>query len=293
MAERPPMSPDSPYGRALGFAVERLDENAARLRLPYRDGNSNPGKALHGGVAASLIDIGGGLVSLAGAPEGPIHHGTIDVSVSYLAAAIGEEIVAEARALRRGKEITYVEVDVATGAGKAIAKGVVVHRVVPATASAAARTFGAPPSLDDVPAKAVSDYGRAFMKVPFIARLGMRNEGFEDGVARVRLPLAEANTDGEGRLHEGAILALMDTTGALSSWSITGMDFRYKASTVAVHGQFVAPAAGEDLLAVSRTVRREEEIFWNSVSVLGASSNALIARGDVLYRIVVPKEEGK
>jgi uncharacterized protein (TIGR00369 family) len=284
------MEATAPYCRELGLEVEAVDANGAKLRLPYRDGNSNPGKALHGGVAASLIDIAGGLVSLAGAPEGPVAHGAIDVSVSYLAAAIGEEIVAAARALRRGKEITYVEVDVATMGGKAIAKGIVVHRVVSATSDA--RTFGAPPSADEIPVKPVSDYGRAFMKVPFIARLGMRNEGFEEGIARVRLPFAEANTLDGQRLHEGAILALMDTTGALSSWSITGMDFRYKASTVAVHGQFVAPAAGEDLVALSRTVRRDEEIFWNSVSVVGVSSNTLVARGDVLYRIVVPKEEG-
>ena len=286
------MSATAPYCRELGLEVEAFDANGAKLRLPYRDGNSNPGKALHGGVAASLIDIAGGLVSLAGAPEGPVAHGAIDVSVSYLAAAIGAEIVADARALRRGKEITYVEVDVATTGGKAIAKGIVVHRVLPEMLAAGASTFGAPPSDDEISAKSVSDYGRAFMKVPFIARLGMRNEGFEDGTARVRLPFAEANTLDGQRLHEGAILALMDTTGALSSWSVTGMDFRYKASTVAVHGQFVAPAAGEDLLAVSRTVRRDEEIFWNSVSVVGSSSNTLVARGDVLYRIVVPKEEG-
>ncbi|MGH7804027.1 MAG: PaaI family thioesterase [Candidatus Binatia bacterium] len=278
---------ETPYGRGLGLVVEVLDANGARLRLPYRDENSNPGSALHGGVAASLIDIGGGLVSLAGAPEGAAAHGAIDVSVSYLAAAIGEDIVAEARALRRGKEITYVEVDVATTGGKAIAKGIVVHRVVPAASEA--RTFGEPPSAEAMPPKAVSDMGRAFMKVPFITRLGMRNEGFEDGAARVRLPFAEANTLDGKRVHEGAILALMDTTGALSSWSITGLDFRFKASTVALHGQFVAAAEGEELVSLSQTVRRDEEIFWNAVSVVGAESKRLVARGEVVYRIVVPR----
>ena len=285
------MTSESRYGRELGLVVESVDESSARLRLPYRDENSNPGKALHGGVAASLIDIAGGLVSLAGTPTGePLASGAIDVSVSYLAAAIGEDIVAEARALRRGKEITYVEVDVATTAGKAIAKGIVAHRVIPASAGAGARVFGEPPSADDLPAKNVSDMGRAFMKVPFIARLGLRNEGFENGAARVRMPFAEANTEDGRRLHEGAILALMDTTGALSSWSITGIDFRYKASTVALHGQFIAAADGEDLIALSSTQRRDEEIFWNAVSVVGAESKKLVAHGDVVYRIVVPRE---
>src|SRR5438105_7700605 len=95
-----------PYCKELGVAVEELEEGRARLRLPYHDKNSNPGQALHGGVAASMIDIAGTLAAWTGF-SGEADAAAIDVAVNYLAAAIGEEIFAEARVLRRGKEITY------------------------------------------------------------------------------------------------------------------------------------------------------------------------------------------
>jgi uncharacterized protein (TIGR00369 family) len=276
-----------PYCRELGVAVEDIEEGRVRLRLPYHDKNSNPGQALHGGVAASMIDIAGSLAAWTGIDgDAEMESGAIDVAVNYLAAAIGEEIFADARVLRRGKEISYAEVDVTTGAAKRIAKGLVTHRAVPFSASA--RHFGSPPDAKALPPSEVSSLGKAFMKVPFIGRLGMRNERMQDGTARVRLPFVEANTGRGNAVHEGAVIALIDTTGAMSSWSITGLDFSFKASTVGVHANFAAAAAGEDLIALSRTLRRNEEIFWNEVTVIGATSQTLVAHGDVVYRIVAP-----
>ena len=79
---------DSPYGRSLGVTLDRLDEDGVRLTLPYRDENSNPGQALHGGCAASLGVIGGQALArlLLGEASGPWH--TAALQVSYLAAAI-------------------------------------------------------------------------------------------------------------------------------------------------------------------------------------------------------------
>ncbi len=74
----------------------------------------------------------------------------------------------------------------------------------------------------------------------------------------------------------------------MASWSITGLDFSFKASTVAVHANFADEAVHEDVVALARTLRRKEEIFWNEVTVVGASSKKLVAHGDVVYRIVVP-----
>lgn len=276
-----------PYCRELGLAVETLEEGRARIRLPYDDKNSNPGRALHGGVAASLIDVAGSLAALSTRAESAeLDAAAIDVSVNYLAAAIGEDVVAEARVLRRGKELTYAEVDVTTGAGKAIAKGLITHRAVPKSASERSH-LGAIHRLDDLPPADVAQLGRAFMKVPFIARLGMRNERMQDGTARVRLPYLLANADAAGTVHEGAVIALVDTSGAMASWSIVGIDLRFKASTVAVHVNFTQAAAGEDLVALARTLGRNEEILWNEVTVVGVASGKLVAHGDVVYRIVV------
>ena len=53
----------SPYGAALGAQAGAVGPESARVELPYREENANPGRALHGGVAASLCAIGGQAVA--------------------------------------------------------------------------------------------------------------------------------------------------------------------------------------------------------------------------------------
>ena len=290
-----------PYLRALGVRIERIALDGVRLRVPYKDENSNPGRALHGGVAASTIGIAGALAAWTGfRPSPTLESSTLDLSVNYLAAAIGEDIVADARVLRRGKEIVYADVDIRNDGGKAIAKGLVTYRALDRAqhGQAGARqhevapdaVVPAPPAgggADDVPKLA-----KAIVSVPFMSRLGLAITYMREGRSRITMPYAAAYGDDGGALHEGAIAALVDTTGAMASWSITGIDFRYKASTVGIHVSYHAPAVGEDVVAVGQTLRRNNEIFLNEVAVRGATSNRLLATGAVTYRIVVPEEQG-
>jgi uncharacterized protein (TIGR00369 family) len=277
-----------PYAAHLGLRVDDVTPDRVRVRVPYKDENSNPGRALHGGVAASTIDVAGALVARAGFPDDAVLDTvTLDLDVAYLAAAIGEDIVAEARVLRRGKEITYADVDVQTDAGKPIAKGLVVHRAIARSApdgGGRQRMAQAEPpaAADEVPSRA-----RMIVSVPFMAGLGLAIRRMRDGHAVIDMPLTPDKTDGAEAIHEGALAALLDTTGAMASWSITGIDFRYKASTVAIHASFHAPATGEDVVAEARTWRRNDEIFLNQVTVSGASSRRVLATGSVTYRIVV------
>jgi uncharacterized protein (TIGR00369 family) len=289
----------TPYHIALGIRVEAVTRDHVRVRVPYKDDNSNPGRALHGGVAASTIDICGTLAAWTGfTPRPGFEAGTLDLSVNYLAAAIGEDIVATGTVLRRGKEIVYVDVDIRNDAQKPIAKGLVTVRAAdPARRpTAAARQRAADPAIlrgpfpagggaDDVPKLA-----RAIVAVPFMARLGLDIAYMKDGLARIGMPYASAHDDGAGALHEGAVAALIDTTGAMASWSITGIDFRYKASTVGIHVNFHGRTDGEDLVAYGRTLRRDDEIFLNHVVVCSRASERLVATGAVTYRIVVPTD---
>src|SRR6185369_6074876 len=156
-----------------------------RLRLPYADGNSNPGGALHGGVAASTIVAAGALAGWsgaagaapalstgvkAGADPATLEGAPIDAFVDYLAAAINEDVVADACVLRRGKELSYVEVDVHTDAGKAIARGLVTYRIAPPGPPTRDRATHRPP---DVSLNVVPPFARFFTGAPFMSRLGI------------------------------------------------------------------------------------------------------------------------
>jgi acyl-coenzyme A thioesterase PaaI-like protein len=74
----------------------------------------------------------------------------------------------------------------------------------------------------------------------------------------------------------------------MASWSVVGLDLRYKASTVGIHVSYHRPASGEELVAEAWTRRRNDEIFLSDVTVRGAESGGVIAAGSVTYRIVVP-----
>jgi uncharacterized protein (TIGR00369 family) len=100
--------------------------------MRYQDENSTAGKALHGGALASLIDTTGAMAAWTTAQIAtPKYFGsTVGVNVNYLSGAIGEDVFAEGRILKRGKEIIYADVRVTNEAGKLLAQGTVVYRIV-------------------------------------------------------------------------------------------------------------------------------------------------------------------
>jgi acyl-coenzyme A thioesterase PaaI-like protein len=74
----------------------------------------------------------------------------------------------------------------------------------------------------------------------------------------------------------------------MASWSLVPLDPRNKASTVGLHVSPLARAADEEVVAVARTLRRNNEIFQNVVEVQGTRSGRRVAVASVTYRIVVP-----
>lgn len=116
------------------LAMEFLDagEGWAKLAMRYQDENSTAAKALHGGAISSLIDTTGAMAAWTTAEIAtPRYFGsTVGINVNYLSAAIGEDIFAEGRVLKRGKEIIYSDVRVTNGEGKLLAQGTVVYRII-------------------------------------------------------------------------------------------------------------------------------------------------------------------
>jgi uncharacterized protein (TIGR00369 family) len=270
----------SPYARTLGVEAQQLAPDRARLRLPFAAVNTNPGGVLHGGVAASLVALAGQAVARAtlGGDAAPFH--TFGLQVAYLAAAKEQAIEAEAVRLREGKELVFVDVAIRGDDGRPIARGLVTVRgrfgAAPAALPEAAGDDG---SADPGP------MGRHIERIPFMARLGIRIEHMAGGRSRIVLPWrGDALADAAGAA-EGAVLALLDTTGAMAAWAVTGPG-PYKASTPSLQAQFLAPPPAEDLVAFGRCAQRDESAFWSDVEVCGARSRRVCTRGTVLYRIV-------
>jgi uncharacterized protein (TIGR00369 family) len=121
-----------PFAAHLGMQFEDAGEGWARLRMRYQDENSTAMKALHGGAISALIDTTGAMAAWTTAEIAtPKYFGsTVGINVNYLSGAIGEDIIAEGRILKRGKEIIYTDVRVTNTAGKLLAQGSVTYRIV-------------------------------------------------------------------------------------------------------------------------------------------------------------------
>ncbi len=270
----------SPYAKALGVECDATLDGKVSLLLPYAEKNANPGTALHGGCAASLAVIAGQAVTrgMLGEEAGPFH--TAGLQVNYLAAAMGEDVMATGTLLRRGKNMCFVEIDIATREGKSIAH---------ATSMLRAR-FGAEPAELSI---GVGDDGRAdpgpmgphISKLNFGKARALDIENMSEGKSRITMPMGANNANESGGMHEGAVVALLDTTGAMAAWAETGPG-PYKASTPALQVQILAPPSSQDLVAYGRVIQRDVDGFWSDVEVCGREDGRVIARGTVLYRIV-------
>ena len=121
--------PDSPLVALLGIELAEIELDRAVLRLPYRPELATIGDVVHGGAIAALLDTASMAAAWSDdtAPDS-LAGATVSMSVDYVAAARGVDLVATGRAVRRGRSLCFCEVEVRDGSGAVIAKGLAVHR---------------------------------------------------------------------------------------------------------------------------------------------------------------------
>lgn len=279
---------DAPFLGTLGARVTVDGKTGAQLELPYRDANANRNGTLHGGVVAAIIDVVAAAAADAGVPPGRgANASTIDFTVHYLAPAIREAVTAEATVLRRGRDITFVEVTVAS-ASRAIARGLIARR-----AGGAAPTHGTTTAVPSRPAARFATlpddaFARRRTGSPFTQRLGVASAQIARGHALSLLPHEDAILTEDGTVHEGAIAALVDCAGGAAAWSIDGFDPEGRAATIGMHVCFDVGTRDEDVVAEAETSWSSDGVYVSSVTVAGRRSGRALAAGTVTYRIVRP-----
>jgi uncharacterized protein (TIGR00369 family) len=101
---------ENPFPKFLGLRFEIIRKGFSRMRMPYRRDFCNSRDIIHGGATASLIDTAvlGALRS-----DGLMNkYVTTDLKVSYLAAAQGHDLLADATVRRRGNNMVFISIDV-------------------------------------------------------------------------------------------------------------------------------------------------------------------------------------
>ena len=121
------------YWRYLGVVVEDAKPGWVRLRVDVRDELRNAaGAPVHGGVMSALVDmaVGGALGTLSEASAGGVGQSTLDLNVSFLAAAHEGPVLAEGKILRRGRTIAFGEAHITDAAGKLCAVGRATYMIL-------------------------------------------------------------------------------------------------------------------------------------------------------------------
>ena len=105
---------------------QAIDANAENgtvtIRLEFRDelARAKDGKAFHGGVIASLIDLAGhAAVAVKIGRMAP----TIDLRIDYMRPAEGDAIIAHARLLKAGRSVARVDIEILDTQNRTVALG--------------------------------------------------------------------------------------------------------------------------------------------------------------------------
>jgi uncharacterized protein (TIGR00369 family) len=117
-----------PFVAHLKILTDALGEGTARLSLPVEPHLKNSLGTVHGGVIMSLLDVALCTAARTLHPDS-IGVVTIDLSTSFIGGGSGERLLAEARVLKDGRSMSFVEGEARNPDGSLVAKAIATVRV--------------------------------------------------------------------------------------------------------------------------------------------------------------------
>ena len=118
-----------PFVSHLKILTETLGEGTARLSVPVEKHLTNSLGSVHGGVIMSLLDVALCTAARTLHPEsvGVI---TINMSTSFIGAGSGARLLADARVMKDGRGMSFVEAEAKNEDGTLVAKAIATVRVL-------------------------------------------------------------------------------------------------------------------------------------------------------------------
>jgi uncharacterized protein (TIGR00369 family) len=120
--------PHSPHAQALGITIEAIEPDRAQLVMPFKEELVTMGDVVHGGAISTLMDTAATVAAWATdeVPESP-SGATVALSVNFISAARAVDLRAEARVVRRGRKLSFCEIDARDPDGALIANGIATY----------------------------------------------------------------------------------------------------------------------------------------------------------------------
>jgi uncharacterized protein (TIGR00369 family) len=125
------LMPKTPYLSSLGIVIERWEPDEVTIRLPFRADLTNDGTYYHGGVIAAVMDTAGAAAAWSNHDfDKGSRASTVSMSIQYVGACKKSDLLCHARAVRRGKELTFTEITATDGDANVVAHAIQTYRIV-------------------------------------------------------------------------------------------------------------------------------------------------------------------
>jgi uncharacterized protein (TIGR00369 family) len=114
-------TPSPPISRLLGFVIKFIEPGHAIFEMEVDERHHNPMGTLHGGIYGDLADAAMGYAYAGTLGEGESFT-TVELKINFLRAVRKTTLTAEARVVKAGSTLGYVECDVRDQDGKLVAR---------------------------------------------------------------------------------------------------------------------------------------------------------------------------
>src|SRR3954468_16253126 len=114
-------APPPPIGRLLGFVLKEIEPGHAVFEMEADERHHNPTGTLHGGVYCDLADAAMGHAYASTLAEGETFT-TVELKINFLRAVRQGKLAGEARVVKAGGALGYVECDGTDQAGRLVAR---------------------------------------------------------------------------------------------------------------------------------------------------------------------------
>jgi uncharacterized protein (TIGR00369 family) len=113
--------PPPPVSRLIGFVLKFIEPGHAIFEMEADERHHNPIGTLHGGIFCDIADAAMGYAYAATLEKGETFT-TIELKINFLRAVRKATLTAEARVVKAGSTLGYVECEVKDQTGKLVAK---------------------------------------------------------------------------------------------------------------------------------------------------------------------------
>ena len=123
---------DNPFLKHFDIRIDEMRPGFARLILPFNTEYTHGLRVIQGGIITAVADAAVAHAIMPMLDAGQVCT-TVELKINFLAPVTREDMVAEARVIKKGRQIVLGEADVKSPEGRHFARALATYMIIPST----------------------------------------------------------------------------------------------------------------------------------------------------------------